>query len=59
MILDSSQIIKFKNLDAFEDLISDFPGLKNLCSLIDLCNLAVLKSLYNPITSILKVWSTK
>ena len=48
-----------------EVLISDFPGLRNLCSLIDLsslCNLTVLNSLYSPISSqnilILMVWSS-
>ena len=66
MISDvSSQIIKFKNLDAFEDLSCDFPGLRSLCNLIDLgglCNLTGLKILYNPISSnnilILMVWSS-
>ena len=38
-----------KDLDAFEDLSSDFPGLTNLYNLVDLrnlCNLTSLKSLY-------------
>ena len=60
----SAQIIKYKNLDAFEGL-SDFPGLRNLYSLTDLSGLC------NPLASnvseilffqktilILMVWSS-
>ena len=46
----SPQIIEFKNQDDFEVLNSDFSGLRNLCSLIDLsvlCNLSGLNSLYS------------
>jgi hypothetical protein len=42
------------NLDDSEVLGSDFLGLRNLCSLIDLsnfCNLTGLTSLYSPISS--------
>ena len=44
----SPQIIEFKNLEDTEVLNSDFPGLRNLSSLIDLsslCNLTGLNSL--------------
>ena len=44
----SPQIIEFKNLEDSEVLSSDFPGLRNLSSLIDLsslCNLTGLNSL--------------
>ena len=44
----SPQIIEFKNLEASEVLSSDFPGIRNLFSLIDLvnlCNLTGLNSL--------------
>ncbi len=37
----SPQIIEFKNLEDSEVLSSDFPGLRNLCSLYN------LSSLYN------------
>ena len=50
----SPQNIEFKNQDGFEVLDSDFPGLRNHCSLIDLislCNLIGLNSLYSPISS--------
>ena len=50
----SPQIIEFKNKDGFEVLHSDFSGLKNLCSLIDLsglCNLTGFNSLYSPNSS--------
>ena len=42
------------NMDDSEVLISDFVGLRNLCSLIylsSLCNLTGLNSLYSPISS--------
>jgi hypothetical protein len=42
------QIIEFKNLEDSKVLSSDFPGLRNLSSLIDLsglCNLTGLNSL--------------
>jgi hypothetical protein len=42
------QIFEFKNLEDSEVLSSDFPGLRNLSSLIDLtdlCNLTGLNSL--------------
>ena len=42
------QIIEFKNLEVSKVLGSDFPGLRNLSSLIDLsslCNLIGLNSL--------------
>ena len=42
------------NMDDSEVLSSDFVGLRNLCSLIDLsslCNLTGLNSLYSPISS--------
>ena len=52
-------------LQCTEVLSSDFLGLRNLCSLIDLsslCNLTGLNSLYSPISSknflILTVWSS-
>ena len=44
----SPQIIKLKNQEDSEVLSSDFPGLRNLSSLIDLsslCNLTGLNSL--------------
>ena len=44
----SPQIIEFKNLEDSEVHSSDFPGLRNLSSLIDLsglCNLTGLNSL--------------
>jgi hypothetical protein len=47
-------MIEFKNKDGFEVLHSDFSGLKNLCSLIDLSglwNLNGLNSLYSHISS--------
>jgi hypothetical protein len=47
----SSQIIEFKNLDDFKDLSSDFPGLRNLCSLIDLSGLCNITGLNSPISS--------
>ena len=46
----SPQIIEFKNQDDSEVLNSDFPGLRNHCSLIDLsglCNLISLNCLYS------------
>ena len=49
----SPRIIKFKNLGDSEVHSSDFPGLKNLSSLIDLsglCNLTGLNSLQSPIS---------
>ena len=53
------------NMDDSEVLSSDFVGLRNLCSLIDLsslCNLTGLNSLYSPISSknflIQMVWSS-
>ena len=51
----SPQIIEFKNQDDSEVLNSDFPGLRNHCSLIDLsglCNLIGLNSLYSLIWAI-------
>ena len=52
----SPQIIEFKNQDDSEVLSSDFPGLRDLCSLID------LNSLYSPISLknflILLIWSS-
>ena len=61
----SPQIIEFKNQDDSEVLNSDFPGLRNHCSLIDLsglCNLIGLNSLYSLIFSknflIPMVWSS-
>ena len=60
----SAPIIKFKNLDISGVLSSDFPGLRNLYSLIDLrdlCNLTSLNTLNSPISFknllILMVWS--
>jgi hypothetical protein len=50
----SRQIIEFKNQDDSEVFNSDFTGLKNHCSLIDLsglCNLIGLNSLYSLIFS--------
>ena len=47
----SPQIIKFKNLDDNEVLSSDFPGLRNLSSLIDLSRLCNLSGLNSPISS--------
>ena len=50
----SPQIIEFKNQDDSEVLNSDFSGLKNHCTLIDLsglCNLIGLNSLYSLIFS--------
>ena len=50
----SPQIIEFKNLEVSEDLSSDFPGLRNLSSLIDLsglCKFTGLNSLYSLISS--------
>ena len=47
----SPQIIEFKNLEDSEVLSSNFPGLRNLSSLIDLCslcNLTGLNSLLKP-----------
>jgi hypothetical protein len=44
----SPQIIEVKNLEDFEDLSSDFSGLRNLDGL---CNLTGLNSLYSPISS--------
>ena len=53
------------NMDDSEVLSSDFSGLRNLCSLIDLsslCNLTGLNSLYSPISLknflILMIWSS-
>ena len=48
------QINEYKIQDDYEVLSSDFLGLRNLCSLIDLsslCNLTGLNSLYSPISS--------
>ena len=45
---------EFNNMDDSEVLSSDFSGLRNLSSLIDLsslCNLTGLNSLYSPISS--------
>ena len=50
----SPQIIELKNLENFEVFSSEFLGLRNLPSLIDLsslCNLTGLNSLYNQISS--------
>jgi hypothetical protein len=47
-IKKSPHIIEFKNLEDSEVLSSDFPGIRNLFSLIDLsglCNLSGLNSL--------------
>ena len=47
----SADYTEFKNLDGFEFLIIDFPGLINLCSLSDLrslCSLRALDSLCSP-----------
>ena len=41
----SPQIIEFKNLEDSEVLSSDFPGLRNLSSLIDLSGLCKLTDL--------------
>ena len=41
----SPQIIEFKNKDDSEVLSSDFPGLRNLSSLIDLSGLCKLTGL--------------
>ena len=61
----SPQIIELKNLENFEVFSSEFLGLRNLSSLIDLssiCNLTGLNSLFNQISSknllILMVWSS-
>jgi hypothetical protein len=50
VILFSCKIIKFKNLEDTEIHISDFPGLRNLCNLIDLSGLCNLKGLKSPIS---------
>ena len=47
----SSQIIELKNLDDFKDHSSDFLGLRNLCSLIDLNSLCNLTGLNSSISS--------
>jgi hypothetical protein len=45
------QINEFENQNYFEVLSSDIPGLRNLCSLIDLSSLCNLTGLNSPIAS--------